>query len=114
VNSIIFSQEGRSQGAIPCHLLFLKPLTRQLARTVTEKTSKGPKSQKPPGSQVDPIVRRFLSNGKKFGTSGKKIGNAHLRRAFSLAAQLFLKSNMPGRQLYSKLTGKHGKGKDPV
>jgi len=51
------------------------------------------------------------SNGKKYGTSGKKIGNAHLRWAFSLAAQLFLKSNEPGRQLYSKLTNKHGKGK---
>ena len=42
---------------------------------------------------------------------GKKIGNAHLRWAFSLAAQLFLKSNEPGRQLYNKLTSKHGKGK---
>ena len=51
------------------------------------------------------------SNGKKFGASGKKIGNAHLRWAFSLAAQLFLKSNEPGRQLYNKLTSKHGKGK---
>ena len=51
------------------------------------------------------------SNGKKYGTSGKKIGNAHLRWAFSQAAQLFLKSNEPGKQLYSKLTNKHGKGK---
>jgi len=51
------------------------------------------------------------SNGKKYGTSGKKIGNAHLRWAFSLAAQLFLKSNEPGRQFFSKLSNKHGKGK---
>jgi transposase len=51
------------------------------------------------------------SHGKKFGASGKKISNAHLRWAFSLAAQLFLKSNEPGRQLYIKLTSKHGKGK---
>ena len=51
------------------------------------------------------------SNGKKYGTSGKKIGNAHLRWAFSQAAQLFLKSNESGKQLYSKLTNKHGKGK---
>lgn len=51
------------------------------------------------------------SNGKKYGTSGKKIGNAHLRWAFSLAAQLFLKGNEPGRQLFNKLSNKHGKGK---
>jgi transposase len=51
------------------------------------------------------------SNGKKYGAGGKKIGNAHLRWAFSLAAQLFLKSNEPGKRLYSQLTNKHGKGK---
>jgi transposase len=51
------------------------------------------------------------SNGKKYGTAGKKIGNAHLRWAFSEAAQLFLKSNEPGRKYLAKLTNKHGKGK---
>jgi transposase len=51
------------------------------------------------------------SNGKKYGTAGRKIGNAHLRWAFSQAARLFLKSNDPGRRYYQKLTSKHGKGK---
>ena len=51
------------------------------------------------------------SNGKKYGSGGRKIGNAHLRWAFSLAAQLFLKSNEPGRRLHEKLVHKHGKGK---
>jgi len=51
------------------------------------------------------------SNGKKYGTAGKKIGNAHLRWAFSEAAQLFLKSNEPGRKYLQKVTNKHGKGK---
>ncbi len=51
------------------------------------------------------------SNGKKYGSSGKKIGNAHLRWAFSQAAQLFLKSNDPGKRYYSKLCNKHPKGK---
>jgi transposase len=51
------------------------------------------------------------SNGKKFGTGGKKIGNAHLRWAFSQAAQLFLKSNEPGKRYYNRLVNKHGKGK---
>ena len=51
------------------------------------------------------------SNGKKYGTAGKKIGNAHLRWAFSEAAQLFLKSNEPGKKYLQKITNKHGKGK---
>ena len=51
------------------------------------------------------------SNGKKYGTAGRKIGNAHLRWAFSEAAQLFLKGNEPGRRYLQKLASKHGKGK---
>lgn len=51
------------------------------------------------------------SNGKKYGSSGKKIGNAHLRWAFSQAAQLFLKGNEPGKRYYDRLCRKHGKGK---
>lgn len=51
------------------------------------------------------------SNGKKYGTAGNKIGNAHLRWAFSEAAQLFLKGNEPGRRYLQKISNKHGKGK---
>ncbi len=51
------------------------------------------------------------SNGKKYGTAGKKIGNAHLRWAFSEAAQLFLRCNSAGQKYHSKLVAKHGKGK---
>ena len=51
------------------------------------------------------------SNGKKYGTAGKKIGNAHLRWAFSEAAQLFLKGNERGQHYLQKITSKHGKGK---
>ena len=51
------------------------------------------------------------SNGKRHGTSGKKIGNAHLKWAFSEAAVLFLKHNEPGQKYLAKLTTKHGKGK---
>jgi len=51
------------------------------------------------------------SNGKKYGTSGKKIGNAHLRWAFSEGAQLFLKGNEAGQKYLQKITSKHGKGK---
>ncbi len=51
------------------------------------------------------------SNGKKYGSSGKKIGNAHLRWAFSESAQLFLKGNEPGKKYHKRLVSKHNKGK---
>lgn len=51
------------------------------------------------------------SNGKKYGSSGKKIGNAHLKWAFSEAAVLFLKGNEPAKKYLARLTQKHGKGK---
>jgi transposase len=51
------------------------------------------------------------SNGKKYGPSGKKIGNAHLKWAFSEAAVLFLKGNEPAKKYLQRLTRKHGKAK---
>ena len=51
------------------------------------------------------------SNGKRSGTSGKKIGNAHLKWAFSEAAVLFLKNNEPAKKYLTKLANRHGKGK---
>jgi len=51
------------------------------------------------------------SNGKRHGTSGKKIGNAHLKWAFSEAAVLFLKNNEPAKTYLAKLATRHGKGK---
>jgi transposase len=51
------------------------------------------------------------SNGKKYGSSGKKIGNAHLKWAFSEAAALFLKGNEPAKQYRQRLINKHGKAK---
>lgn len=51
------------------------------------------------------------SNGKKYGSSGKKIGNAHLKWAFSEAAVLFLKGNEQGKSYLDRLTAKHGKAK---
>jgi transposase len=51
------------------------------------------------------------SNGKRYGSSGKKIGNAHLKWAFSEAAVLFLKGNEPAKRYLNRLTAKHGKGK---
>lgn len=51
------------------------------------------------------------SNGKRLGTSGKKIGNVHLRWAFAEAAVLFLRQSQPGKASFAKLEHKHGKAK---
>ncbi len=51
------------------------------------------------------------SAGKKYGTSGKKIGNAHLKWAFSEAAVLFLRRNPEAKKYKAKLVKKHGKAK---
>jgi transposase len=51
------------------------------------------------------------SAGKKLGTSGKKIGNAHLKWAFSEAAVLFLRRNPEAVKYRDKLARKHGKAK---
>jgi transposase len=51
------------------------------------------------------------SGGKRLGTSGKKIGNVHLRWAFAEAAVLFLRQSQPGKAYFAKLEHKHGKAK---
>jgi transposase len=51
------------------------------------------------------------SCGKRYGTSGKKIGNVHLKWAFSEAAVLFLRKNPRGQIYFSRLERRHGKGK---
>ena len=51
------------------------------------------------------------SSGKKLGTSGAKIGNVHLKWAFSEAAVLFLRANPPAQRYVEKLRKKHGKAK---
>ena len=51
------------------------------------------------------------SGGKRLGTSGKKIGNAHLKWAFSEAAPLFLRNNEAGQKYLARLEKKHDKGK---
>src|SRR5215471_17472842 len=51
------------------------------------------------------------SGGKRLGTSGKKIGNVHLRWAFAEAAVLFLRQSQPGKAYFMKLEHKHGKAK---
>jgi transposase len=67
-------------------------------------------------------VQNFLSNarlvkcehssaGKNLGTGGAKIGNVHLKWAFSEAAVLFLRNNPAGQNHLRRLAGKHGKAK---
>lgn len=51
------------------------------------------------------------SAGKTFGTSGAKMGNVHLKWAFSEAAVLFLRHTKDGKKLLATIEKKHGKGK---
>jgi len=51
------------------------------------------------------------SAGKVRGHGGRKIGNAHLKWAFSEAAVGFLRKNPEGKAYYERLVHKHGKGK---
>jgi len=51
------------------------------------------------------------SGGNRLGTSGKQIGNAPLKGAFSEAAPLFLRNNLQDQQLLARLEKNHDKGK---
>jgi transposase len=51
------------------------------------------------------------SAGKVRGHGGTKIGNAHLKWAFSEAAVGLLRKNPAGQAYYARLVRKHGKGK---
>ncbi len=51
------------------------------------------------------------SAGKKLGSGGAKIGNVHLKWAFSEAAAFFLRLNPEGKKHIRRLAGKHGKAK---
>jgi len=51
------------------------------------------------------------SAGKKYGTSGAKMGNVHLKWAFSEAAVLFVRHSAEGKKLLAKLEQRFGKGK---
>jgi transposase len=69
-----------------------------------------------------PRVQEFVSScrlvkcakasaGKRYGTSGTKIGKAYLKWAFSEAAVLFLRNNPVGQKYLARLERRHGKGK---
>jgi transposase len=51
------------------------------------------------------------SAGKRYGTSGTKMGNAYLKWAFSEAAVLFVRANPAGQKYLARLEKKHSKGK---
>jgi transposase len=51
------------------------------------------------------------SAGKKLGTGGAKMGNVHLKWAFSEAAVTFLRHTSDGKKILARLEKRHGKGK---
>jgi transposase len=54
---------------------------------------------------------RQASGGKRWGTSGATIGNAHLQWAFAAAAVLFLRHNPQGQKLLTGVEKTHETGK---
>jgi transposase len=69
-----------------------------------------------------PRVQEFVSScrlvkgakesaGKRYGTSGQKMGKAYLKWAFSEAAVLFLRNNPAGQKALARLGKNHGTGK---
>lgn len=57
------------------------------------------------------VVPDHTSAGKRCGSGGRKIGNAHLKWAFSEAAVLMLRELDPAKRLVERLRAKYGKGK---
>jgi transposase len=51
------------------------------------------------------------SAGKRKGTSGAKLGNVHLKWAFSEAAVLFVRHSAEAKALLARMAKRHGKGK---
>jgi len=51
------------------------------------------------------------SAGKKHGTSGAKMGNVHLKWAFSEAAVMFVRHSPEGKKALARLEKRFGKGK---
>lgn len=51
------------------------------------------------------------SNGKKSKGKNNKVGNPHLKWAFSEAAVLFLRNNEPAQKMKQRLASKYGKAK---
>ena len=57
------------------------------------------------------VKGRKESGGKMLGTSGAKMGNVHLKWAFSEASVLFLRHATGGKKFLTRLEKRHGKGK---
>ncbi len=57
------------------------------------------------------VKGRHESDSKVKKSAGAKMGNVHLKWAFSEAAALFLRWNAPGRKYFARIEKKHGKGR---
>jgi len=51
------------------------------------------------------------SAGKRYGFSGSRIGNAHLKWAFAEATVLFMRESERAKRYVARMARKHGKGK---
>ena len=56
-------------------------------------------------------VGKFVSDGKPAGKGGSKMGNVHLKWAFSEAVPLFMRENQDAKKFVARMEKKFGKGK---
>ena len=56
------------------------------------------------------VMCTHTSAGKTLGTGGAKMGNVHLKWAFSEAAVLFLRHAPGGKKMLGEIEKKHGTG----
>jgi len=57
------------------------------------------------------VKGKHESDGKVTKSAGAKMGNVHLKWAFSEAAALFLRWNAPGKKYFARIEKKYGKGR---
>ena len=57
------------------------------------------------------VKGKHESAGKVTKSAGAKMGNVHLKWAFSEAAALFLRWNAPGKKYFARIEKKYGKGR---
>ena len=105
---------AKHHAAPPLSLLHTVPGMGQILRPVLRYES--PQLNRcPRGQEVASSARGGTcateAGGQREGTSGSKIGQAHLKWAFSEAAVLFLRDHAAAQQYLARLEHKHGQGK---
>jgi Transposase IS116/IS110/IS902 family len=99
------------------HTLYLRPTVPGIGQMLSlVRLSASPRIDRCPcvpafASDARLVKGRTASGGKRWGTSGQKIGHAHLTGAFAEAATLFVRHTPQGQKLWARLENKQATGK---